>query len=367
MQKSSSSVTRWGASTFACALVCSGVAVAAPASAVPAATAVSVTSLADTETPGTLRSAFIAAEATPGADEITFAVTGTITLESPLPTVTRGGVSIVGPGSSELTIMGATVPVNEDEPGSIEPYSMTFLSDTSGASVVISGLTISGGSGAIAALLNGDESAVPTFTLSDVVIENTVPYVGGALAVAGNMAGTASIVNSVFSNNRGGSIGGAVFAAGLSTFTVDSTTIDGNTAVNGGTGLYAWEVDAVRVVNTTFSNNTTPNAAAGYFSAGGTSVEFVQSTFSGNVAEEFGSAIFVVDTETATIQHSTVTANGSATASSPAVILNVPQFSIDSSILSGNRSSAAVPTDFAFGDEWIPTGALDAMVTEVQA
>ncbi|WP_460578394.1 choice-of-anchor Q domain-containing protein, partial [Glaciibacter psychrotolerans] len=42
-------------------------------------------------------------------------------------------------------------------------------------------------------------------------------------------------------------------------------------------------------------------------------------------------------------------------------------FSIDSSILSGNRSSAAVPTDFAFGDEWIPTGALDAMVTEVQA
>ncbi|WP_460578372.1 right-handed parallel beta-helix repeat-containing protein, partial [Glaciibacter psychrotolerans] len=364
MKKQSQVSVRWAASAFAGALVCSGVAVATPASAVPAVTAVSVTSLADTETPGTLRSAFIAAEATPGADEITFAVTGTITLESPLPTVTRGGVSIVGPGSSELTIMGATVP--EVEQQSFEGYSMTFTSVEFGNSFSISGLTISGGSGAIVAFLNGDDSVAPAFTLSDVVVENTVPL-AGAVAVAGNMAGTASIVNSVFSNNKGGEFGGAVYAGGLRELSIDSSTIDGNSAVSAGAGVIAPYVTDVRIVNSTISNNTTDGIGGGYFGIAGLSVELMQSTFSGNVAGAFGSALLVSDTETATILHSTVTGNGSADADSPAVILDVPEFSIDSSILSGNRSSAAVPTDFAFGDEWIPTGALDAMVTEVQA
>ncbi|MEZ5102198.1 MAG: hypothetical protein R3C15_20815 [Thermoleophilia bacterium] len=69
-----------------------------------------VTSTADTAGPGTLRDAITSANASPGADEITFAssVTGTLTLNgTQLPTITDD-LTITGPGAGVLTIDGAS-------------------------------------------------------------------------------------------------------------------------------------------------------------------------------------------------------------------------------------------------------------------
>ena len=62
-----------------------------------------VTSLADSGA-GSLRDAIGQANAAPGADTITFGVTGTITLASTIPIL--GPLTIQGPGAASLSISG---------------------------------------------------------------------------------------------------------------------------------------------------------------------------------------------------------------------------------------------------------------------
>jgi hypothetical protein len=61
-----------------------------------------VTNLLDSGA-GSLRAAITQADATPGNNTINFSVTGTITLESALPSVT-GNIAIQGPGAQLLTV-----------------------------------------------------------------------------------------------------------------------------------------------------------------------------------------------------------------------------------------------------------------------
>ena len=89
-----------------------------------------VTNTADTG-PGSMRQAILDANAAAGTDEITFgAVTGSITLESILPTVTSE-LTIIGPGASKLAISGN----NHSQ----------LLAVASGAVLNISGLTLADG------------------------------------------------------------------------------------------------------------------------------------------------------------------------------------------------------------------------------
>src|SRR5438132_1481845 len=81
--------------------------------------------------PGSLRQAMLDAEATPGADPITFsAPPGTITLLSPLPIITQD-LTITGPGAGALTVQGAA---------QFRPFAVG--NGQTAINVTISGLTI---------------------------------------------------------------------------------------------------------------------------------------------------------------------------------------------------------------------------------
>ncbi len=56
--------------------------------------------------PGSLRQALTDANLAPGPDTITFAVSGTIVLDSPLPAV-ADDLTVQGPGAGQLTVSGA--------------------------------------------------------------------------------------------------------------------------------------------------------------------------------------------------------------------------------------------------------------------
>src|SRR5262249_38730947 len=93
-----------------------------------------VTTLADAG-PGSLRQAIFLANATPGDDTITFAVTGTINLASALPDLSSN-IDIQGPGASTLTV--------RRNAGVFGPYFRLFTV-ASGVTVQIAGVTIANG------------------------------------------------------------------------------------------------------------------------------------------------------------------------------------------------------------------------------
>jgi hypothetical protein len=144
----------------------------------------SVTNLADSGA-RSLRQAIVDSEASAGADEITFpGVTGTITLQSILPTIS-GEVTIVGPGSTALKVSGNNL--------------TQLFSIASGALVHISGLTIADGR-AEAYLNGGAVNNAGTLTIGDCVLTNNHAHggFGGAIYNEGEL----TISNSTFTGNH---------------------------------------------------------------------------------------------------------------------------------------------------------------------
>ena len=122
---------------------------------------------------GSLRAAIAAANQHPGPDTIDFApaVTGTIALASPLPDLTTN-IDIQGPGANLLT-------VRRDTGGDYRIFTVA-----SGATVSISGLTIS----------NGQDSGISnagTLTLSNATIRDNSAGEGGGLYNSGTATVTA--------------------------------------------------------------------------------------------------------------------------------------------------------------------------------
>jgi hypothetical protein len=99
-------------------------------------TALTVTSLADSG-PGTLRGTITQANSDQSSDSIGFAngLSGTITLESALPDLSAS-MSLIGPGSSLLNLTRDPAPATP---------AFRILTIDQGATVLVSGLTISGG------------------------------------------------------------------------------------------------------------------------------------------------------------------------------------------------------------------------------
>jgi hypothetical protein len=132
---------------------------------------------------------------------ITFAVTGTIDLNSPLPDL-NNNIDIEGPGAADLTV--------QRDPN-LSPYSaFSVFTVNSGATVSLFGLTISGGY-----------------------------YYNGIIGGGGlNNSGAATVSDSVFSNDSGG-YGGAIDNQSGGTLKVTDSTFSNNNA-DGGGGIFNW-------------------------------------------------------------------------------------------------------------------------------
>jgi CSLREA domain-containing protein len=230
-----------------------------------------------------------------GADVITFAVMGTITLNSPLPPITEA-LTIAGPGASNLTLNG-----NNNGP---------LLDVFAGRSLAVQDLTIADASAPSGAAIRNSG----TLTVSHAIFANNhASSQGGAIAnfatltvtdstFSGNHAddsagaitsvGTLTLSNSTFSDNHADFHGGAIVSFGA---TVRDSTFSGNTArFSGGAVLSA---GALTITGSTFRDN---HATLAFFATGGAiqsggnpnaSLAIVNSTFSGNSAGFIGGAI----------------------------------------------------------------------------
>jgi hypothetical protein len=193
----------------------------------------------------------------------------TITLTSGELDITTG-LTIQGPGAGQLTISGGK-------------NSRVFEVNAS-APVVLSGLTVSGGTGVARALFgnpyDGDGGGIlnlSTLTLSGCVVSgNSVGEVTGAPLFGGGIynAGTLTLTGCTVSNNNafGSALdttvgyGGGIYNAG--TLTVSNSTLSGNGAYNGdGGGIY--NAGTLTVSTSHFIGNAPDNIYGTYTDGGG--------------------------------------------------------------------------------------------------
>ena len=334
-----------------------------------------VTSLSDIGAPGTLRWAIEQANTDPGQDQITFSVTGTITLLGDLPHITDA-VHINGPGPSSLTIDGA------------DTYRVLLFDrvySTSGDNEV-TGLTITHGNAA--SNPNGGGGAIQVFygtadmLIQDVVLHDNAAYDGGAIelyyvesevtisgaTITGNVAShqggglyiwgggyggdeTAlhvTITDSEISDNTaqctamsynggGGGIyvgnatldvagttisnntvenalcGGGGIHSAESVVTVTDSVISDNTAANTGGGLYSYNADATVVRTTISGNDATGDGGGGVATFGTGSFALTNSTVSDNTGFYYGGGLYLLG-ESSVIVQSTISGNSSSQA-----------------------------------------------------
>ncbi|MFN8530714.1 MAG: choice-of-anchor Q domain-containing protein [Anaerolineae bacterium] len=220
-----------------------------------------------------LRAAIETAEQLPGADTISFSVSGVIALESSLPPI-NSDLIISGPGAGLLTVRPA---LNAETP-------FGLLTQTTGT-LILQGLHLVGGSAAQGGAVN----SMGHLILSNVEVDGgTASGNGGAIYNALGLM----ITNSRVTGGASGGGGGAVYAQG--TLSIVNTTIAGSVAQAGG-GLYA---GALTLVDSTVSGNTAAQGAGVYI--GGESL-IANSTIAGNNASGSGSGVFIAES-TGTIQ-----------------------------------------------------------------
>ena len=160
-------------------------------------------------------------------DHITFGVTGTINLTGALPNLAHN-ISIDGPGAAQLI-------VRRDTGGSYGIFAVG-----SGATVSISGLSITNGYVAEFRAVGGGIDNAGTLTVSNCTISGNIALgaVAGSAGVGygGGIAnfGTLTLSNSTVAGNdaRGaGEAGGGGISNDRGTVTVNNSTISGNTVL----------------------------------------------------------------------------------------------------------------------------------------
>lgn len=320
---------RAAAATAAVALGLTGVAV----SATPAYAAdFSVTSLAGDTSPGTLRAAIAAANGAPGADTISFAVTGTITLESALgPVTVNEGLSIVGPGADQLTIThdGVSdifiVDLTAGNPAGESNFSLSGVTlDGDGFAgrgvkiednniannVAFSGLVATDFSGVVdgAAILVDQASGNVSISGSEFTDNDAAGWAGGAVSI-GNVVGATTITNTLFSGNVA-DVGGALALVNVNTATLTGSTFTDNETSNAGGAVYASGAIALTIRDSSFSlNEATGNVGGALFEVSVDDTVIESSSFSDNSGRFNGGAIFSVFSDSTTVTDSSFTDN----------------------------------------------------------
>jgi predicted outer membrane repeat protein len=245
---------------------------------------------------GSLRQAILDANASTGADTITFNISGTILLSSTLPAISdAAGLTIDGTGRS-ITLSGNNA--------------LRVLSVNSGAGLALRNLSVTGGN------VSGFNSE------------------GGGIY----SSGTLEVSNCTFSGNHAGVFanGGAISNHG--TLSVTDSTLSGNTAIENGRGGGIYNVSTLSVTGSTFSGNS-GQLGGGISSSGGT-VTVTDSAFSGNSGSGTdggegggiygGGTLTIIDTN---FTDNTAILEGGAIASHGAL-------SVTNSTFSGNRTTS---------------------------
>jgi uncharacterized repeat protein (TIGR01451 family) len=201
---------------------------------------------------GSLRQAILSANATAGADTISFGAgaVGTITLASPLPVIEET-LTITGPGAATLAVSGNNT------------YRVFEID--SGVSVTISGLTIRNGYASYNEGTDGNGGGIRnagSLTLTNVVVRhNRADYQGGGIYSEGSL----TLTNAFVRNNQASSEGGGIYSYNAS-LTVQTSEIYDNHADYGGGGLYSYDSpSAVQFIGSSLYNNTAGGDGGGAY------------------------------------------------------------------------------------------------------
>ncbi len=198
---------------------------------------------------GDLRFCVNKVNANPGADIIDFHVSGAINLQSALPGLSSD-INMQGPGANVLT-------VRRDAGVGFRVFDVP-----AGATVSISGLTISNGT---AACSGGGIASSGTLTISySTVSGNTmigceVGYGGGIYNDGVLAVDSSTIVGNVATGFLGGGWAGGI--GNFGTMTVVNSTISGNSADNGG-GIFNVSGTAT-ILNSTIASNSAADSGGG--------------------------------------------------------------------------------------------------------
>ncbi len=230
-----------------------------------------------TGTTCSLADAVVAANAQNLNDQIVFStsVTGTIALSAALPAITSS-MTIQGPGANKLTISGSAL---------TGASSGSIFTVNSGATVSISGLTLSGDADSLAGQ-GGAITNAGTLTVSGCALANNSATDGGAIYSLGAL----TVSDSTFSGNSAGTLGGAIYVT-AATLTVVNSTFSGNSSAQSGGAIVDSNGTTATITNSTFAKNSsaTGGAIATNSAASGFSVN--NDIFVGNMASTSGAGI----------------------------------------------------------------------------
>ena len=151
--------------------------------------AYTVTTLADSGD-GSLRQAILGADQAGGDNTITFAVTGTLNLESALPDLTSN-ISMQGPGTALLTVQRDTAPGTP---------AFGILTVSGSFTVTLSGMTIANGSSLYG---GGVFNNGGSLTVQDSTLVDNHAWRGGGICNFGTLAVSASTLANNSADNNG--------------------------------------------------------------------------------------------------------------------------------------------------------------------
>jgi Ca2+-binding RTX toxin-like protein len=250
------------------------------------AAAFTVTNLSDAGA-GSLRQAILDANATPGADQVTFgsSLSGQITLASALPNITDP-LDVVGPGAARLTVSG-----------NFNSRIFYIYPAVHGTPVTISGLTLTAGNAGPSAPQGGRGGAIfskyAKLTVDRTVISNnTADSVGGGIESAN---ASLTVRSSTITGNSGRNGGGISSRDDESVVnTIENSTISGNTAVYNGGGLWFEDpfndgqltVRGATIAGNHVTKTGNPYYAGGGFATNGPSATFVNTIIADNAAPQ---------------------------------------------------------------------------------
>ena len=284
---------------------------------------------------GSLRAAITAANAAPGSDIVdATSQNGAINLLSPLPPL-GGTVSVKGAGADKLAIKRT---------GS---GTYRLLSVQMGASVSLSGLTISGGGGGLET--GGAINNEGTLNLSGCTLSGNAARRGGAVF----STGTLNIEGSTFTGNT--AIGGGAISSSNGFLNVSTSTFNGNISSGDGGALVLLQT-RTSLQSSTFSNNSASNIGSGgavffsgHFDLSRAGLAITNSTFAGNRAGT-GGAIWNTG-DALQLQNATITDNTAPTGAGvwSEGNANTLTFSSNSIIAGNSASTSSVGDDVASG------------------
>ena len=185
--------------------------------------------------PGSLRAAFVAADAALGAQTICV----NTTVVGPIVLTSGALTYATNPGALTLQGNGITISGNLND---------RVINDTAGGSLTLDHVTIKDGK--VAGNGGGVQASGPVTVTNSTISDNTNSggTEGGGIYAGGAM----TVIDSTFTDNVSSRFGGAVFAFGA---TVTNSTFTRNTSLEEGGAIFSWQ-SPLSVAYSTFSDNT---------------------------------------------------------------------------------------------------------------